>query len=116
MKTREEILRELEGMSNNYNDQKELQTLHNQATEHYNDYDNLIYDMEWFNDILEEMKPLEIINCMFYGDFNPNHDWAMFNGYGNFKSTMFIDDFIDYDTIIDYILDTEHEDFESEAE
>lgn len=33
------------------------------------------------------MTPSEIASSIVYGDFNPNHDYFHFNGYGNFEST-----------------------------
>ncbi len=63
--------------------------------------------MDILEDVLNGVEILEVINKVFYGDFNPNQDWFMFNGYGNLKSTMFIDDFINYDMILEYLEEVE---------
>jgi len=96
-------LEELKELSNDYQTQEALRQLHNEAMNFFNYNDDEIFTMYDFEEVvINEMKTTEAINKVFYGDFNPNHDWAMFNGYGNFKSTMFIDDFIDYDLILEY--------------
>lgn len=53
----------------------------------HNDYDDEIIEMERFDEICEGMTPSDIARSIVYGDFNPNHDYFHFNGYGNFEST-----------------------------
>ena len=68
--------------------------LHNEYCYETNDYDDEIIEMERFDEICEGMTPSDIANHIFYGDFNPNHDYFHFNGYGNFESTNYPTDWI----------------------
>ena len=43
-------------------------------------------DMEELDTYLEGLTPTEILNKMYYGDFNPNHEYFQFNGYENLVS------------------------------
>ena len=44
-------------------------------------------DMEYFNEIMYDYDPIEIVNMVFYGGkFNPNDMYFQFNGYGNLES------------------------------
>lgn len=61
--------------------------LHNEYCYENNNYDDEIIEMERFDEICEGMTPSDIARSIFYGDFNPNHDYFHFNGYGNFEST-----------------------------
>ena len=45
-----------------------------------------VYQMEDFNEIMEGYEPLEIANRIYFGDFNPNHEYFRFNGYANLES------------------------------
>ena len=42
--------------------------------------------MDYLDDILYDTIPSEIARMMFFGDFNPNHNYFEFDGYGNLKS------------------------------
>ena len=68
--------------------------LHNEYCYETNDYDDEIIEMERFDEICEGMTPSDIARSIFYGDFNPNHDYFHFNGYGNFESTGYPTDWI----------------------
>ena len=72
----------IEGM-----DEPDAVALHNEYCYETNDYDDEIIEMERFDEICEGMTPSDIARSIFYGDFNPNHDYFHFNGYGNFEST-----------------------------
>ena len=61
--------------------------LHNEYCYENGSYDDEIIEMERFDEICEGMIPSDIARSIFYGDFNPNHDYFHFNGYGNFEST-----------------------------
>lgn len=50
-----------------------------------NGYDGM-FSMEDFDYILDGDTPLEVAQKVFFGDFNPNHDYFEFDGYGNLKS------------------------------
>lgn len=68
--------------------------LHNELCYDTNNYDDEIIDMERFDEICEGMSPSDIARSVVYGDFNPNHDYFRYNGYGNFESTDFPTDWI----------------------
>ena len=68
-------------------DTSDAVALHNEYCYETNDYDDEIIDMERFDEICEGMTPSDIARSIVYGDFNPNHDYFHFNGYGNFEST-----------------------------
>ena len=44
------------------------------------------YDMECFNELMDSLEPEEIARRVFFGDFNPNHEYFKFNGYANLES------------------------------
>ena len=44
------------------------------------------YDMDCFNEIMSGLEPDELARRIFFGDFNPNHEYFEFNGYGNLES------------------------------
>lgn len=93
MKTYEEkvetIKNIIEGM-----DESDAVALHNEYCYETNDYDDEIIEMERFDEICEGMTPSDIANHIFYGDFNPNHEYFHYNGYGNFESTDYPTDWI----------------------
>ena len=68
-------------------DDSDAVTLHNKYCYETNDYDDEIIEMERFDEICEGMTPSDIANHIFYGDFNPNHEYFHYDGYGNFEST-----------------------------
>lgn len=45
-----------------------------------------VFNMEDFDEIMEGYEPLEIANRIYFGDFNPNHEYFRFNGYANLES------------------------------
>lgn len=61
--------------------------LHNEWCYETDNYDDEIFEMEEFDTICEGKHPSEIAMRIFYGDFNPNHKYFHYNGYGNFEST-----------------------------
>ena len=93
MKTYEEkveaIKNIIEGM-----DESDAVALHNEYCYETNNYDDEIIEMERFDEICEGMTPIEIANHIFYGDFNPNHSYFHYDGYGNFESTNYPTDWI----------------------
>ena len=46
----------------------------------------VVVPIEYLDEYLEGYAPTEILNKMFYGDFNPNNDYFKFNVYGNLES------------------------------
>ena len=49
-----------------------------------NDADNYIYDD--LEEMLQGMNAMEVIRCTYFGNFNFNDNYYMFNGYGNVDS------------------------------
>ena len=49
------------------------------------DFLEVLY-MENLDYYLEGYRPSDILNLMFYGDFNPNDSYFRFNAYGNLES------------------------------
>ena len=43
-------------------------------------------DMEDLDMYLDGLTPTDIANRIFFGDFNPNHEYFRFNGYENLES------------------------------
>ena len=81
--------------------------LHNEYCYETNNYDDEIIEMERFDEICEGMTPSDIARSIFYGDFNPNHEYFHFNGYGNFESTNYPTDWIYPGDIAREIVDRE---------
>lgn len=87
--------------------ESDAMAIHNEYCYETNDYDDEIIEMERFDEICEEMTPSEIALSIFFGDFNPNHDYFHFNGYGNFESTDFPTDWIYPGDIAKEVVDRE---------
>lgn len=84
----------------------------------YNEYADInyyerVYNMVEFDEICESMTASDIARRCFYGKFNPNDNYFIFNGYENFDSSDYLDDFIDFDDIANYITRND-EDFDSD--
>ena len=58
-----------------------------------------VCQMEDFNELMHGVDPLEIANKIYFGDFNPNHEYFRFNGYANLES---LDEYDLRDEIIAY--------------
>ena len=86
MKTYEEKIEAIKNIIEDMDDSDAV-ALHNEYCYETNDYDDEIIEMERFDEICEGMAPIEIANHIFYGDFNPNHEYFHYDGYGNFEST-----------------------------
>lgn len=87
----------------------DLISLHNEYRQAVNGFDDMIYSMDDL-DMLCEGQDAHWIACrVYYGDFNPNDDFVMFTGYGNFRSLndYNVTDYIYEEEIADYII--EHE-------
>ena len=74
-------------------------------------YDDRIYDMEEFDEIMDGMSPWNIATKIFYGDFRPNDNYFRFDGCANLESFDYISDEVDLEEIADYIVDND-EDFD----
>lgn len=76
--------------------------------------DNQVFYMDDIDDILVEWKPSDLIDRIFYGDFNPRQDFFNFNGEGNLVSYTywelvreFLSENWQIEEMIEYYLDEE---------
>lgn len=76
-------------------------------------YDNDIYTMDEFDEICGSMNPSDLACKIFYGKFNPNDEYFIFNGYENLESSDDLADFIDFDYLADYCIRND-EDFDDQ--
>lgn len=92
-------------------DESELISLHNEYGDSVNHWDDRIYSMWDFDEIMSGTEPFEVARMCFYGDFNPNDDYFHFNGYGNLESLdgYELTDHIYIDDIADYIIRNDDE-------
>ena len=107
MKTIEEIKEFLEDMS-----ESDIFYMWNEYAQN-NNYDDEIYEMDEFDEIMDGENATTIANKIFYGDFNPNHNYFCFNGYANLKSSDYLDDLISFYDLAQYIYDND-EDFDND--
>lgn len=97
--TKQDKIKELlENMSDG-----ELLSVYNEYCDSANIYDNGVYDMEEFDEIMSGQDPWEIARSCFYGDFRPCDKYFSFNGYGNLVSFDYISDKISVEEIAEYI-------------
>lgn len=82
----------------------EILNLYNEYCYNNNDYYNSIYSMDDLNSELEGRTPTDIINIVRCGDFNPNHKYFKYNGYGNLISTDYIIDWLEVSDIVNFIM------------
>lgn len=106
MKTYDEKVEAIKNIIEDMDDSDAV-ALHNEYCYETNDYDDEIIEMERFDEICEGMTPSDIARSIFYGDFNPNHEYFHFNGYGNFESTNYPTDWIYPGDIAREIVDRE---------
>lgn len=85
----------------------ELVSVHNEYCDNANYYDDHIYFMEEFDEIMDGKTPWEIVRSAYYGDFCPAQDYFWFNGYGNLESSDFPTGQIDVDTMAEWIDENE---------
>ena len=74
-----------------------------------NNPDKCLYSMDEFDELMngsvEENGALWLAQRIFFGDFNPNHDYFYFNGYGNLESTDYADSYYEDEIDRDYFLE-----------
>ena len=94
-KTLEEIYSDIEENILNMS-YSEIVTLHNEYCRNMSYYDDEIFDNDPY--IINELfsDTFNALQRMFFGQYNPNHDFFKLNGYGNLQS---IEDY----NILDYI-------------
>jgi hypothetical protein len=86
-------------------DDWDLLDLHNEYCRANNYYDDEIFDMAMIDDLLYEAKPSKILMMAYYGDFNPNHGYFRFDGYGNLDSFDFLRDVVDCEEIAEFVVE-----------
>lgn len=101
MKTQNEIKEYLE----NLNDGELLSLWNEYRRGQY--YDGDIYDMDEFDEICGNMNPSDLACKIFYGKFNPNDTYFIFNGYENLESSDYLDDLINIDELAQHICDND---------
>ena len=70
-------------------DEAEKMDLWNRYVADENRYDDEIFSMDCFDEIMEGTEPIRLAAMVTFGDFNPHHDWFWLNGYGNLVSSEF---------------------------
>lgn len=85
MKTYDEKIEAIKNIIEDMDD-SDAAALHNEYCYETNNYDDEIIEMERFDEICEGMTPSDIARSIVYGDFNPNHEYFHYDGYGNFES------------------------------
>lgn len=58
-------------------------------------FDDTLYDMDDFDELMYGMKPHDIARKIWFGYFNPMSDYWKFDGYGNLESFEYVSDWID---------------------
>ena len=96
----EELVEVLDNLSTD-----DLVNIHN---EHYS-ADDEIFSMDMFDEMCNGMTPTDIAQRIFFGDFNPNHNYFKFDGYANFESTGFPKDWIYIRELAEYMIDNEND-------
>lgn len=107
--TKTEMIKDL--LENDMSD-SHLLFIYNEYLNKTNYYDDRIYDMNEFDEIMFGMSPSDIALKIFYGDFRPNDHYFKFDGYDNLQSFDYISDEVDLEEIADYIVDND-EDFDN---
>ena len=83
----------------------ELIELNNRYCKGVSDWCGLIYEMSEFDDVMDGFSPLRLANSICYGEFSTWHTYFKFNGLGNLESFESLDDVIDIDELVDYIVE-----------
>jgi hypothetical protein len=85
-------------------DYYDIVTLHNEVCNNISHYDNMIFENDPY--IINDYFPdsFKALQAMFYGEYNPNHEFFTLNGYGNLES---INDYniMDHINIYEIIVD-----------
>lgn len=50
-------------------------------------YDDEIFPMDDFDEIIGEIQPFDLARLICYGEFSPCHEYFWYNGYGNLESS-----------------------------
>ena len=112
--TRDDVRQELEEYFEGL-DAAELVFFDTMYKEAINDVDSIWYSADTFWDLLKDADTFDVVVSFFNGhdlDYasgnasaNPHRDWFSYNAYGNIMSTDYVEDSIEKEEIIDYILE-----------
>ena len=113
MTRNEKIIAALEEM-----DGAHLVWIHREYCDAVNAYDDVIYNMYDFDEIMNGQTPEWIANRIYFGDYNPNAEYFTFNGYGNVESIFKyqLTDYIDIEEIAAYIDDNDNALYDDEIQ
>lgn len=86
---------------------KELVDAWNLRCEKKEYMDEFIEDMSFFDEIFQNLSPLEIVDKVRGCNFRTEDDYFAFNGYGNPESFSYIEDYsrFSYDELAEYLAD-----------
>ena len=86
MKTKNEIIETIKEMNST-----QIFELNNRFCDELNYYDDYCYynEEEFFDNYF--IEKMEVARAVQYGDYNFNHKYVKFDGYGNLESTDFLD-------------------------
>lgn len=85
----------------------EMVSVHNEYCSSKGYSDDFILSTNEFDDYYDGCTPTEIALAVRFGDYNPNHEWFQFNGYANPVSSDYPSDFIDVDSIAEWVYENE---------
>lgn len=87
-------------------DDYELMVIHNEYTEVSARYEDRIYAMVEFNDVMYGRELFDVAQICYYGGFSPADDFFWFNGNGNIDSCDYLTSGspVDIDDIAGYIV------------
>lgn len=84
--------------------------------------DDRLYDMNDFDEIMNGTSLHTLARQIYFGDFNPMHDYFMFDGYGNLQSYEFysywVDDHLELDRFTEWLIEegyTSQEEIDEES-
>ena len=76
--------------------------------------DDMIYQMDCFNEFFDGKDPLDIVEMVYRCDFNPNDEYFSFDAYGNIISFDCVEDFNSFDyEVLAYFL-AEYGDYDTD--
>ena len=86
---------------------KELVDAWNLRCEKKEYMDEFIEDMSFFDEIFQNLSPLEIVDKVRGCNFRTEDDYFAFNGYGNPESFSYVEDYsrFSYDELAEYLID-----------
>lgn len=98
--TYNELIEMYESMSDD-----ELIETWNEYCDDSNRFDDHVCSMDELDEILYRETPSTIADLVYYGEFNPNHEYFTFDGYGNLESSDWADSFVDNKDMALYYMD-----------